>query len=49
MKILRMLLLCLVAAGAGCISIRIPDPPDVHIHGEVNGEQAEGEVETPPE
>jgi len=49
MKLLRVLLLtCLAVSGAGCISIRIPEPPDVHIHGEVEGDRAEGEVESSP-
>jgi len=50
MKLLRMLLLTwLVIAAAGCISIRVPDPPDVHIRGEVDGDRAEGEVESSDE
>ena len=49
MKLLRMLLLaCLLVSTAGCLSIRIPEPPDVHIHGEVKGDDAKGDVETPP-
>jgi len=37
MKLLRTVLLVLVMLGAcGCITINVPDPPDVEIHGEVN-------------
>ena len=47
MKLLRMVLLtCPVFAATGRISISVPDPPDVQIHAEVEGGQAEGEGES---
>ena len=53
MKFIRTILLVLVmVAAGGCFNIRIPDPPDIDIHGEINngdGTGANGEVKTNPE
>jgi len=51
MKLVRSILLAVVAVVAlgasGCfINFDVPDPPDIRIHGEVNGEGGNGEVET---
>ncbi len=47
MRLVRAIVLSLVAFGAcGCFNINVPEPPDINIHGEVNGEGGNGEVET---
>lgn len=47
MRLVRAIVLALVALGAcGCFNINVPDPPDINIHGEINGDGGNGEVET---
>jgi len=46
MRIVRAIVLALLAFGACGCYIHIPDPPDINIHGEINGDGANGEAET---
>ena len=50
MKLLRTILLVLVALGACGCTINVPGPPDIEIHGEVNtgdgANSAAGEAKT---